>query len=126
MKDYRNAVKELESQLKELKVSLKDAEKQTATFLKKCSEFGIEKVSIGKHPGESWPFGGAGNVFTFSDERTPKTKGHSAGWPAIWGVVEELGISTGCGNTDQHNVGKGENLMEGIYQMKNGKWTRRD
>ena len=126
MKDYRIKLASIESELKETKKQLKDAEKQTAVFLNKCAEYKIDKVSIGKHPGKDWPFNGSGNVFTFGDKRSPESKGHRSSWPAIWGVVEECGISNGCGNTDQHNVGNGENLMEGIYQLKKGKWSRTD
>ena len=131
MEDYRDVIYDLKKKVKEANDAIKDAEKklrasekETAVFLKKCSEYGIKKVSIGKHPGENWPFGARGSVFTFSGEKAPEGK-HRSSWPAIWGVVEELGISTGCGNTDQHNVGN-ENLMEGVYELKKGKWNRID
>lgn len=122
MKDYRDKLNYIQEQLNTLKLELKDAEKQTIKFLSKCSEYEIKKVSIGK-ANNDWPFNGNGSVFTFNNSRTPNSKGES--WPAIWGVVKELNISGGCGNTDQHQVSN-ENLMEGIYEFKNKKWKRID
>lgn len=119
MKNYFKQIEDAEVKLKTLQAELKDAKKQTTAFLKKCAEYDITKVYIGVSPEErEWPFGGCGSVFTVGNAKAP-----SGDWPAIWGVVEELGISGGAGNTDQHQV-RNENLIEGVYEVKNGNWRR--
>lgn len=120
MKDLRESQKHLESEIKSLRQEIKEYSKFTDTFLKKCNKAGIKKVGIGKVLDESWPFGSRGSVFTDG-----KIRGKT-NWPAIWGVVEEMGISGGCGNGGQHQVSSEAKLLEGIYELKDGKWLRTD
>jgi hypothetical protein len=97
------------------------AKEFTQTFLNACGEAGIEAVSVAVKnkavkASVSWPFGVQGNVFAI---------GRKDGWPAIWGVVEKLGISRGCGNTDQMQIDT-SNLIDGTYVLKEGFWLKMD
>jgi hypothetical protein len=108
------------AEIKRIKEQLKDARVFTAQFLTKCKKYKITKVSIGrKHDSVestvNWPFGHEGSVF--SDDVECKM------WPAIWRVVEEMGISGGCGNLNQHNANTSR-LIDGVYHLKDGKWMR--
>ena len=96
----------------------------TTKFLKCCEENGIKKVGIqviadDLKGSKNFPFGAAGNVF--ADERLD-------GWPAIWKVCEDMKISGGCGNSGQHQISSNASakFIDGIYELKDGVWHRRD
>lgn len=101
----------------------KEAEDFTKDFLKCCKKHKIKLVAINTtteliNSCGTYPFGYEGNVF--ADERVKD------GWPAIWGVVEEMKISGGAGNTGQHQITRegSAKLVDGVYEYKNGKWRR--
>lgn len=117
MRNYTDEIERLESQLKEIKVSLKEASKFTQEFLNKCGKAGIKGVSVGVRSDKieatkHYPFGCHSSVF-----QSPSGVRGKDGWVAIWGVVKEMGISGGCGNPDQHQV-SGDNLIQGVYELK--------
>lgn len=123
MKDYIQALKNVESQLKILKAELSVASKCTQKFLNECGKSGIKVVSIGKRTSripatESFPFGCSGSVFQDKGVRDRN------GWPAIWGVVERLKISGGAGNSDQHQLNDNAKLCEGVYELKGKTWRK--
>ena len=98
-----------------------EAEDFTLRFLKCCSKHHIKLVSIGKkteliESAKNFPFSFSGSVFSDGIG--------SDGWPAIWGVVEEMGISDGCGNTGQHQVSCDAKLIDGVYEFKDKKWRK--
>lgn len=95
---------------------------QTAKLLSIAKDKGVTAVSVGKkHPrvgNEDWPFGAGGSIFTPKDERINN-------WPAAWHLAEAMGISYGGGNPGQHQA-KIEELIEGVYEIRKGKWHRID
>ena len=98
-----------------------EAEDFTLRFLKCCSKHHIKLVSIGKRTNliestKSYPFRCDGSVFADGISRD--------GWPTIWGVVEEMRISGGAGNTGQHEVSCDAKLIDGVYEFKNKKWRK--
>ena len=133
MKDLREELKttkeEFRNTTKRIERELKIAEKITQKLLNKCGEVGITRVSVGKRhssvpKSQNWPFDSCHNsVFSF-----PEGVRDKRGWPAIWGIIDELGIDDGCGNSDQKQVSgnDNDNLLEGVYELKNRKWRRID
>ena len=98
-----------------------EAEDFTLRFLKCCSKHNIKMVSIGKRTdliesAKVFPFGCGNSVFADGRDRD--------GWPTIWGVVEEMGISGGVGNTSQHQVTCDAKLIDGVYEFKDKKWRK--
>ena len=98
-----------------------EAEDFTLRFLKCCSKHNIKMVSIGKRTdliesAKGFPFGCGNSVFADGRDRD--------GWPTIWGVVEEMGISGGVGNTGQHKVTCDAKLIDGVYEFKDKKWRK--
>ena len=98
-----------------------EAEDFTLRFLKCCSKHNIKMVSIGKRTdliesAKSFPFGCGNSVFADGRDRD--------GWPTIWGVVEEMGISGGVGNSGQHEVTCDAKLIDGVYEFKDKKWRK--
>ena len=95
----------------------------TCDLLERCEKEKITKVAIGmKHESVpvtiTWPFGYEGSVFTFSPTK-------NNGFPPIWGICDALGISKGCGNTDQRQV-KYNSLVDGVYHFHDGWWVKVD
>ena len=98
-----------------------EAEDFTLRFLKCCSKHNIKMVSIGKRTdliesAKGFPFGCGNSVFADGRDRD--------GWPTIWGVVEEMGISGGVGNNGQHQVTCDAKLIDGVYEFKDKKWRK--
>ena len=130
MKNFEKEIQYLEDDFERVKKSianikdeLKKASGYTQKFLEECGKEGITKVSVGvksdKVPAtNNFPFGCDGSVFQYPTEQRGKD-----GWVAIWGVVERLKISGGCGNTAQHQVFN-DNLIEGVFELKGGKWRK--
>ena len=111
----------LEEKANSLAEAYAEAEDFTFRFLKCCSKHNIKLVSIGKRTDliestKSYPFGCGGSVF--ADGRS------SDGLPAIWGIVEEMGISGGVGNSGQHQVTCAAKLIDGVYEFKDKKWRK--
>ena len=130
-------IKNLQTDLRELKAEFKNSKRFTNEFLQECYKRGIKRVSIGKRDDkikacEGWSFGHSGSVF--ADARLKERYMENGeikereGWPAIWAVVKKMGISGGCGNEGQHQINdKGQSLLiEGSYQFKGGKWYRQE
>ena len=119
--ELQKQIKCLEEKANSLSESYAEAEDFTLRFLKCCSKHHIKLVSIGKRTDiiestKNYPFGCGGSVF--ADGRT------RYGWPAIWAVVEEMGISGGAGNTGQHQVICDAKLIDGVYEFKDKKWRK--
>ena len=121
-KNIDERIKNLETEQKELKRQYKECQTFTAELLRRCAKRKIVKVAIDRAhksiPSSiSHPFGMFGNVFTNEVKEN--------GWPAIWRVVEEMGISEGCGNGSQHQINSSK-LIDGVYHLKNGVWKKID
>ena len=119
--ELKKQIECLEAKANSLAESYAEAEDFTLRFLKCCSKHHIKIVSIGKRTDiiestKNYPFGCGGSVF--ADGRT------RYGWPAIWAVVEEMGISGGAGNTGQHQVICDAKLIDGVYEFKDKKWRK--
>ena len=119
--ELKKQIECLEAKSNSLAEAYAEAEDFTLQFLKCCSKHNIKFVSIGKRTNliestKSYPFNCEGSVF--ADGRS------SDGWPAIWGVVEGMGISGGAGNSGQHQVTCDAKLIDGVYEFKNKKWRK--
>lgn len=119
--ELKKQIECLEAKANSLSEAYAEAEDFTLRFLKCCSKHHIEIVSIGKRTdliesAKSWPFGCDGSVFADGRGRD--------GWPTIWGIVEEMGISGGAGNSGQHQVSCNAKLIDGVYEFKNKKWKK--
>ena len=111
----------LEAKANSLAEAYAEAEDFTLRFLKCCSKHNIKLVSIGTRTeliesSKTYPFGCSGSVFAEGRSRD--------GWPTIWGIVEEMGISCGCGNGGQHQVNCDAKLIDGVYEFKDKKWRK--
>ena len=111
----------LEEKANSLAEAYAEAEDFTLRFLKCCSKHNIKMVSIGKRTdliesAKSFPFDCGDSVF--ADGRG------SDGWPTIWGVVNEMNISGGAGNTGQHQISCDAKLIDGVYEFKDKKWRK--
>ena len=120
-KDLQEEVRKLEEKANSLAEAYAEAEDFTLQFLKCCSKHHIKLVSIGKRTdliesAKGFPFGCGNSVFADGRGRD--------GWPTIWGVVEEMGISGGVGNTGQHQVTCDAKLIDGVYEFKDKKWRK--
>ena len=120
-KDFQEEVKELQEKANSLAEAYAEAEDFTLRFLKCCSKHHIKLVSIGKkteliESSKTYPFSCSGSVFAEGRSRD--------GWPTIWAIVEEMGISGGAGNTGQHQVTCDAKLIDGVYQFKDRKWRK--
>ena len=120
-KDLQEEVRELQERANSLAEAYAEAEDFTLRFLKCCSKHHIELVSIGKkteliESSKTYPFYCDGSVFADNRSRD--------GWPTIWAVVEEMGISCGCGNSGQHQVSCDAKLIDGVYEFKDKKWRK--
>jgi len=115
-------VSELNADIAGFEERLAVARVRTAKLLAIAKEIGVTAVSVGKKHArvgnESFPFGAGGSIFTPPDERID-------GRPAAWHLAEIMGISHGAGNTGQHQADI-EELIEGVYEIRKGKWYRID
>lgn len=100
--------------------------KATYNLLRKCQKYGLKRVCVGvAHPlvpeSMTFPWNPDGSVFGID---TPKgLSKDDDGWPAIWRVVEDLGISWGAGNSNQHQA-RMDGLQLGAYLYRNKKWKK--
>ena len=111
----------LEAKANSLAEAYAEAEDFTLRFLECCRKHNIKTVSIGKRTGliesaKNFPFGYGDSVFADGRGRD--------GWPTIWGVVNEMGISGGAGNTGQHQISCDAKLIDGVYEFKDKKWRK--
>ena len=119
--ELQKQIKYLEEKANSLAEAYAEAEDFTLSFLKCCRKHHIKLVSIGKRTNliestKSYPFDCEGSVFADGRDR--------AGWPTIWAVVEEIGISGGAGNTGQNQVSSDAKLIDGVYEFKDKKWRK--
>lgn len=88
-------------------------------ILSKCKRAGYKRVAINmSHSGIpdsiTWGLNVHGNIFAWPDRNV-------GGWPAIWRIVEKLGIGYGCGNSHQHQI-KNISGKYAFSYTKNGAW----
>ena len=119
--ELQKQIERLDAKANSIAEAYAEAEDFTLRFLKCCSKHNIKMVSIGKRTdliesSKSFPFGCGGSVFADGRDRD--------GLPAIWGVVNEMGISGGAGNTGQHQVSCDTKLIDGVYEFKDKKWRK--
>lgn len=119
--ELQKQIESLEAKANSLAEAYAEAEDFTLRFLKCCRKHNIKTVSIGKRTeliesAKNFPFGCCNSVFADGRDRD--------GWPTIWGVVNEMGISGGAGNTGQHQVSCDAKLIDGVYEFKGKKWRK--
>ena len=61
-------------------------------------------------------FGVENSVFT-EPGKTYKQK-----YPAIWGIIDDMGIAAGAGNTQQKQLLNGHNLTKACYKKEKNEW----
>ena len=120
-KDLQEELREFQERANSLAKAYAEAEDFTLRFLKCCSKHHIKLVSIGKkteliESSKTYPFGCDDSVFADNRSRD--------GWPTIWAIVEEMGVSCGCGNSGQHQVNCDAKLIDGVYEFKDKKWRK--
>lgn len=111
---------QLESKISDLKAYMeslieefREAKETTDKFLSLAAEAGCTRVGICERlPEIPWPFGPGTSVFGNGDAR------------AIWRPVYAMSISGGCANSNQSQIDLNAALIEGIYELKEGKWYR--
>ena len=119
--ELKNQIECLVAKANSLAEAYAEAEDFTLRFLKCCSKHNIKMVSIGKRTdliesAKGFPFGCENSVFADGID--------CDGWPAIWVVVNEMGISGGAGNTGQHQISCDAKLIDGVYEFKDKKWRK--
>jgi hypothetical protein len=119
--DMEKSLSDMKASVNALKAEYLSCKKFTAKFLSECEKEGISKVAIQRShksipQSKSFVFGVYNSVFT-------ENKRGGNGWPAIWEVVERMGLSDGCGNDNQHQI-DASRLVDGVYHLKNGTWHR--
>jgi hypothetical protein len=119
--NLKKQIEDLNKKANDLANAYAEAEDFTLRFLKRCSKHKIKLVSIGTRTRQidsarDFPFDCSGSVFADGKSKD--------GWPVIWSVVEEMGISGGAGNSGQHQVCSGAKLIEGVYEFKDKKWHK--
>ena len=121
--EIKQEIKNLQEKADKLAIAYAEAEDFTEKFLKRCSAHKIKLVSIGIRTDlikecKDYPWGCEGSVFAEGTARD--------GFPSIWSVVEELDISGGAGNRNQHQLNgyAQSKLIDGIYEFKDKKWHK--
>ncbi len=100
---------------------------QTLTkLLDLCAKHGYDAVAIGmKHEvvpqSVRFVFGPQGSIFANPKGRK---RCNIDGWPAIWSIVEQVGLESGCGNFHQHQIHNAPFLHPQVWQLKKGKWAK--
>lgn len=93
----------------------------TLHFLEVCEKYNLSLVSVGKATTKiegsiHFPFRHSGSVFADGQDED--------GLPTIWRVVKELDISGGAGNKGQHQINCSAKMVDGVYELKDGKWRK--
>ena len=119
--ELQKQIELLDAKADSLAEAYAEAEDFTLRFLKCCSKHNIKTVSIGKRTdliesSKNFPFGCENSVFADGRGRD--------GWPTIWGVVSEMGVSGGAGNTGQHQISCDAKLIDGVYEFRDKKWRK--
>lgn len=120
--DFDFKLKTLKNQVDELVKAYAEARDFTESFLDCCKKHGIETVSIQKETERipssiGFAFGARGNAFAEEREN---------GYPAIWSVARETDTYGGCGNGGQAQLNRLAQVMlvDGVYELKDGTWTK--
>lgn len=123
IESLQNNINSLNEKAEKLAQSYAEAEDFTRKFLTQCSKHKIKLVSIGVRTDliegcKKYPWGCEGSVFAEGRAKD--------GFPTIWSVVEELDISGGAGNLDQHQISQDAQsiLIDGVYEFKDKKWHK--
>ena len=122
MRTLETRINTLHQQWYDLYKAYGDAHDFTMTFLEACEKHGISVVSVQTRTDlipetKTFPFGVKGSVFS-DDVRV-------GGLPAIWQAVSDAGLKSGCGNGNQMQIDCAK-LVDGVYELKDGKWRRVD
>jgi hypothetical protein len=121
-KDLENRSKELAGDIVVAKEAFERAKDFTTKLLSECEKVKVKVVAIGisdaRVPSsKTFPFGVSGNVFAMG-------KDPSSCWPAIWGACERAGLESSCGNSDQRQLKDDSQVIDGLYMLSNGKWSK--
>lgn len=113
----------LKAELDNVVAAYNEARSFTQSFLNCCTKHEISTVAINVRTKKieesvSFPFDPCGSVFANGN--------NEHGFPKIWGVVSELNISGGCGNSAQHQIdcAASARLIDGVYELQDGVWHR--
>jgi len=86
----------------------------TKEFLLRCKQVGYIKIGINTSTTEyNYSFYGIFSYVCALDDTQPQIDD----WPAIWAIVEELGITNGAGNGHSYQIRKNSGLETGIYDL---------
>ena len=101
-----------------------DAIKRTGEFLDTCQAMGLTSVGINDIPKKlmnDWPFRATGNAFGTGPQYQRKKHG---GLPQIWEVARIHNVHGGCGNLNQVQLIHDAPLIDGVYTLRSGKWSK--
>lgn len=118
MSDYGQLIDQLSRRVESLREEYERAKIMTAHVLAAAEANGVDRIGINTidktvHETGNFPFAARGSLFA---------KGrHENGWPVVWKVASDAGISGGAGNTDQHQI-QSVALVDGIYELRDGEW----
>lgn len=77
-------------------------------LLKKCYDVGYDKIVVNAYEIRGFP----------QDTKSPKGTNRE-GWPAIWGITEDLNMDVGAGNPGQRQLmGRTGFPLEGVYEFE--------
>lgn len=120
-----NKMDALTSDIESLAKSYAEARAFTENFLDCCKRNGVSTVAIMASTdlipkSKTFSFGVTDSVFA--------TERDKSGFPAIWRICTTCGVHGGCGNTDQAQLNsKGQAyLINGVYTLKDGVWSRQE
>lgn len=116
----------LNQKIKDAEKLFREAKKLTTEFLAACGKRGIKRVAIGVSSklvprSTEFPFGASGSAFQY-----PENASTENGRVAIWAAAEEVGVHGVCGNHAKVQILVSKPLIEGVFELKNGDWIKRD
>lgn len=120
--DFEVRLKEWDAKFNNLMIAYNESRDFTQDFLECCKKHDIDLVAINcnddRLKDNHYSFAPYESVFADGDD--------NEGWPLIWSVVEDFGISGGCGNSGQHAITEDASvkLIDGVYELKNGQWRK--
>ena len=125
MADFEYRLEQHEESLRKLRKEYEEARDFTAILLDKAKNMGIKALGINKTSKKTqdkpWQdMNGRGHGI-FAKKLTNRN-----GWPVVWQLAEEADIYAGCGNYQQAQIKyeKSAQLVDGIYELKDGIWIK--
>lgn len=120
MTNFESRITRLENQLSMLKDEYEQSTQFTNHILKKAEEYGTKALGINKTSElvQTNPWLNAPSSL-FAKERDEYDN------LQVWRLARDF-FPGACGNTEQYQIPVDATVVDGIYEFKDGKWTRHD